>query len=971
MRTILILIAGMVLTNTGLSQTARQEGLRDNTPSVFAFTNAAIHTSPGLTIDQATLVVRNGRIEALGRQVSIPADAQVIDLTGKTIYPGFIDMYADVGLPEPSDSELLSQAHWSRQVRSFYQAADAFRHDEKEARVMRSQGFVLAHVVPRHGVFAGQGALVTLADDDASQLLVARGTSQAISLERSSAFGRGYPHAVMGALSMIRQTLYDAQWYASAHEWHREGRNAVARPETNPALGILAADLAAGKPFVMELPDEQWVGRAASLADEFGLNLWVVASGYEHRRPVSAEGKRHPFIVSLNFPEPPDVASPEASMEVSLEVLRHWHLAPTNPAALADQYIPLALSANGMKDKGGFLANLRTAVARGLSETDALAALTTTPARLLGIDNQFGSLERGKTASFIVADGNLFEKGHAIEQVWIDGRLYQVKPDRPDPRGEWLVMGPAELEGMVLKIEGEMNRLRGSLAHGQQQSRLSAVKTDNHRLTFRFEGDSLGLDHGFRMSASMAEEELLGLAESSTGAFVSWRAIRTGTYQPDDGASNRQTEPTIDLPTRFPSLDYGYTTLPEQPRHVVIRNATIWTQGPQGIMEGADMLVSQGRIVEVGHGLSAPRNALEVDATGMHVTPGLIDPHLHTSIAGNVNETASAITSETRILDVIDANNVWVYRLLAGGLTTAKLFHGSANPIGGQDAVIKMRWGATADELVMREAKGGLKFALGENVKRMPERYPNTRMGTEQIIKDAFEAAIQYEWNWQRWNEQPDGMPPRRDLQLEPILEVLRGERLSHVHAYRQDEMLMMMRLAEQYGFQVTSFEHTLEGYKIADELRSHGAAAVVWTDWSSFKVEAADGILFNARLLMDAGVLTSLHSDNTQLATRMNWEAAKTLKTGLPEEEAMNLITLNPAKILQIDHLTGSLEAGKHADFAIWNGHPMSSFTTAEQTWIEGRKYFDREADKLLQEEMKNERAMIINKITENQNNR
>lgn len=516
-----------------------------------------------------------------------------------------------------------------------------------------------------------------------------------------------------------------------------------------------------------------------------------------------------------------------------------------------------------------------------------------------------------------------------------------------------------------------MNRLRGSLADEQQQGQLSTVKYDSQRLSFHIAGDSLQLEHGYRMSASLTKNELLGLAENSQGTFVSWRAVRTKSYQPDNKQSDQQTNDIIDIPTRIPSLDYGFNKLPERPHHVVIRNATIWTQGHQGIMEGADMLVSQGRIVEVGHGLSAPASAVEVDATGMHVTPGLIDPHLHTSITGNVNETASAITSETRILDVIDANNVWIYRLLAGGLTTAKLFHGSANPIGGQDAVIKMRWGGTAEDLVMSEAKGGLKFALGENVKRMPDRYPNTRMGAEQIIKDAFVAARQYEWEWQQWEQDPVGMPPRRDLQLEPILEVLNGERLSHIHAYRQDEMLMMMRLAEQYDFVITSFEHTLEGYKVADELRNHGAAAVVWTDWSSFKVEAADGILYNARLLTDAGVLTSLHSDNTQLATRMNWEAAKTLKTGLSEEEAMNLITLNPAKILQIDHLTGSLEAGKHADFVIWNGHPMSSFTTAEQTWIEGRKYFDREADKSLQEEMKRERAMIIERIIETQNNR
>jgi imidazolonepropionase-like amidohydrolase len=253
-------------------------------------------------------------------------------------------------------------------------------------------------------------------------------------------------------------------------------------------------------------------------------------------------------------------------------------------------------------------------------------------------------------------------------------------------------------------------------------------------------------------------------------------------------------------------------------------------------------------------------------------------------------------------------------------------------------------------------------MALGENVKRTPTRFPNTRQGTEQILRDALQAAVQYGRDLDRQAEHPKrGLPVRRDLQLEALLEVIRGQRQAHVHAYRQDEMLMMMRLAEAFGFTIASFEHTLEGYKIADQLREHGAAAVVWTDWSSFKVEAQDGILYNARLLNDVGVLTSLHSDNTQLATRMNWEAAKTVKTGVDQIDAMNFVTLHPAKIMGIDHRTGSLESGKDADFVVWNGHPLSSFSVPQQTWIDGRKYFDRQADLQQRDEVQKERARIM----------
>jgi len=302
-----------------------------------------------------------------------------------------------------------------------------------------------------------------------------------------------------------------------------------------------------------------------------------------------------------------------------------------------------------------------------------------------------------------------------------------------------------------------------------------------------------------------------------------------------------------------------------------------------------------------------------------------------------------------------------VYRLLAGGLTAANLLHGSANPVGGQDAVVKMRWGAGPGEMLLEGAKPGLKLALGENVVRNTGQYPNTRMGAEQIIRDAFHSAKDYMEEWNRWEKSKTGIPPRKDLQMEALAEILRGERIVHAHAYRQDEMQMLMRLAEETGFRIASFEHTLEGYKIADILRDHGAAAIVWTDWSSFKVESADGILYNAAMLLDQGVLTALHSDNVQLATRMNWEAGKILATGIDEVTAMDLITINPARILGADSYIGSLEPGKDADFVIWSGHPLSGFTHAEQTWVDGRKYFDRQADLESRQKVIKERAALI----------
>ncbi|HEX9668350.1 MAG TPA: amidohydrolase family protein, partial [Thermoanaerobaculia bacterium] len=340
--------------------------------------------------------------------------------------------------------------------------------------------------------------------------------------------------------------------------------------------------------------------------------------------------------------------------------------------------------------------------------------------------------------------------------------------------------------------------------------------------------------------------------------------------------------------------------------------------------------------------------------------PGLIDAHLHSGTDG-VNESGHAIVPEVRLGDTVTHNNIWMYRQLAGGLTTAHVKHGSANPIGGQNVFMKMRWGGLPDELVLEGAPRTVKFALGENPKRREDRYPDTRMGTHQIIRDHFQAALDYKRAWEDWERTAEGIPPRRDLRMEALVDILNEDLLVSSHGYRQDEFLMLVRLAEEFGFRIRTLQHGVEAYKIAPELAASGVAAVVWSDWSSFKIEAYDATTYNARILTEAGVLTSLHSDNSQLASRMNWEAAKMLRTGMSEEDSLALVTINTAKILGIDHLVGSLEPGKDADFVIWSGHPLSQFTRAEQTWVDGRRYFDLEEDRMLRRQVERERAQLI----------
>ena len=407
------------------------------------------------------------------------------------------------------------------------------------------------------------------------------------------------------------------------------------------------------------------------------------------------------------------------------------------------------------------------------------------------------------------------------------------------------------------------------------------------------------------------------------------------------------------------------------PGVILIRNADrIWTQGPDGILENADMLVLDGKIAEIGRGLSAPDDAMIIDATGMQVTPGIIDEHSHSG-ADAINEGTDSVTPEVRIEDVIDTANLQYYRQLAGGLTTSHILHGSANSIGGQNAVIKLRYKADRpQDMFFDGAPPTLKLALGENVKRSPNRYPNTRMGVEQTIRNAFIEALDYKREWEDYNslseeEQERRVPPRTDLRLQALVEVLDGERITHTHAYRQDEMLMMLRVAEEFGFQMGTFEHGLEGYKIAPEIAAHGAMVSSFSDWWGYKLEAYDAIPYNGAILHDAGVVVTFNSDSGDLSRRLNYEAAKAVRYGsVPEEDALDFVTINSAIQLGIEDRVGSLEIGKDGDFVIWNTHPLSIYTRAEMTFVDGRKMFDREADRQMHAAMDAERAGLIAKI-------
>ena len=432
-------------------------------------------------------------------------------------------------------------------------------------------------------------------------------------------------------------------------------------------------------------------------------------------------------------------------------------------------------------------------------------------------------------------------------------------------------------------------------------------------------------------------------------------------------SEKKSEDPLAFIPMVTPLGEYGFEKSPVA-QTVLVKNATIWTSGPAGTLKNADMLVVNGKIKAVGANLAnIPPDALVIDAANKHVTPGLIDCHSHTGIEGGVNEGTNNDTAECRIGDCIEPDAVGWYRELAGGLTAANQLHGSANPIGGQNSVVKLKWSKSANDFRIEDAIPGIKFALGENVTRPRGRYPNTRMGVEALLRDSFREAREYATKQSDYAALTDEqraitMAPRRDLQLECLAEILAGKRLIHCHSYRQDEILMLLRLAEEFNFRIGTFQHVLEGYKVADLIAKHGAGASTFSDWWAYKMEVMDAVPFNGAMMHDVGVVVSFNSDSDEMARRMNMEAAKAMKYGdCTPVEALKFVTLNPAKQLRIDKRVGSLEVGKDGDFVIWSGEPLSSFTMADSTWIEGACYFDRANERVLRERDLKLRARLL----------
>ncbi len=947
-------------------QTRPAEGIREKPVRYLALTNLTVIPRPGQKLERAQVLLRGERIEAIGVNIPIPPGATVRDCAGLWLYPAFIDPYVELSLPPtaaegeaPVETPPVEGAlHWNEAVRPERSIEERLEVKPQQLEQFRKMGFALVHIGSREGIFRGRSALILARAGKGAEIVFRAPVAQWIGFRKGNS-RTPYPSSLMGAIALIRQTLSDAQWYRQAWEAYRRFPYQQ-QSEINRSLQALAEDMQRGLPFVIETENERTLLRAIRLAQEFSLPALFVGSGREYRRLPSLSPLRPRLILPLAFPEVPDVSTPEKAVDVSLEELKRWDAAPQNPFWLDSVGIRFAFTSHGLSEARHFFENLRRVLRRGLSPEKALAALTLVPAEFLGVADVVGTIEKGKLANLLLCDGDIFAEETVIRSVFVAGEEFPVAAEpEVDLRGVWSVtVAQGVLPPFRLRIDGK--RSAPEVTAWADTLRLRVWWSQQRRaVRFSLPADTFGLPGVVRFSGTVDSVTASGVALLPDGRSLRWWARRDSFFTPRPPVWEAQREYALG-PRTFPDGPFGREAPPPQ-RTVLIRNATVWTCSPAGILRNTDVLIREGKIAAIGRGLPLVADTI-IDATGKHLTPGIIDEHSHIAVEGGVNEATHAVTAEVRIGDVINPDDINIYRQLAGGVTAAHILHGSANPIGGQCQLIKLRWGADAEGMKVEDAPATIKFALGENVKqsnwgdRYTRRYPQTRLGVEEIMRDAFQAALEYEAAWKRWRalspaERERTVPPRRDFQLEALLEVLRGRRLVHCHSYVQSEILMLMRLAEEFGFRINVFTHVLEGYKIARELALHGAGASSFSDWWAYKFEVYDAIPDNAAIMHEQGVLVALNSDDAEMGRRLNQEAGKSVRSGVSEEHALAFITLNPARMLRIDHRVGSIEVGKDADLVLWSEVPLSSSAIVEQTYVDGRLYFDREHDAQLRQ--------------------
>ena len=980
--------------NTVFSQqTFPVNGVAEPREGCYAFTNATIVQDGQSTLSNATLVIRSGKIISVGVGVIIPLDAVVVNCAGKYIYPSLIDIYSDYGVATPQRQQggpttaaaFFSQQQqagsntkgafgWNQAIHSETDAVRLFVSDDAKAKPLRDLGFgtVLTH--QKDGIARGTGSVVLLSGEKENLTFLKEKASTHYSFAKGTS-SQSYPSSMMGSVALLRQTYLDAQWYKNKPS--KEGIN----------LSLQAWNENQSLPQFFEVTDKWGAVRADNIGDEFGVQYIIKGGTNEYQRIQVIAATKAAYILSLNFPQAQDVEDPNDARFIALNDMKHWELAPTNPAVFEKAAIPFCLTAADLRDLKQFWPNLRKAMEFGLSESKAFESLTKTPATWLGIFDKVGSIEAGKVANFLITSGPLFDERTSIHQNWVNGEKKSVKEDNwVDVKGTYdltINLG-GESTKYILDVKGTTaasvigkDTLTAKFSHDGKMVKIgfdpSATKRrpnlptggDTARAAQRPMGAMAAAPSAgpsFRLSGVSNGNEWNGFGEDPTGAKLTWTASFVKASDVKATTPKKKGAPSVGKIT-YPFLAFGNEELPKQ-ENLLFKNATVWTSEKAGKLENTDVLVKNGKIVQVGKNIS-DASARLIDATDKHLTAGIIDEHSHIA-SFSTNEGAQSVTSEVRIGDNINPDDINIYRQLSGGVTATHILHGSANTIGGQTQLIKMRWGVNDDQLKFKGWPGYIKFALGENVKRSSSsqgntRYPDTRMGVEQVLTDAFTRAKEYAAALKG----PDAKNVRRDLELDALVEILNNKRYITCHSYIQSEITAALRVADKLGFKINTFTHILEGYKVADKMKEHGATAATFSDWWAYKFEVQDAIPYNPTIMQRVGMNVCINSDDAEMARRLNQEAAKSIKYGgMGEEEALKMITINPAKAMHIEDKTGSIKVGKDADLVLWSYHPLSIYAKSIYTVVDGTIYFDREQDKKKREQVQVERNRLIQKM-------
>jgi imidazolonepropionase-like amidohydrolase len=956
---------------------------------------ATVISKPGAKPVVADVLIVGDLIQSIGPEIKPPPGVKSLDLTGFYLYAGLIDarcrslLPTEIKFPKPEERKAEFERYALAATREDHRhqlspelmASEILVRDEKHLKKLTSHGFTIAHVVPQGRVSSGQSTIIALRDAPLREVQLTE--SAGLTFRLFAPGGSIYPATLMGTTAHLRQAVSDARRYALHQKLYAAGER-VSRPADDVTWELLNQVDRSELPALWQTDSRDDILRTIQFHQKHKLPGKPILMGVSDAWKTVEELKEAEatLIVSLDYGDEPKIEIDENAEEfqaelkdpltVQQEKLDHWKERVELFSRLNKDGISWAVGSTGLDDPDKLLPAMRTAVKHGLSTDEALAALTTSPAEILDLP-RLGKIEPGFLSHLVVANGPLFVAQTKIARVFVDGRQQEIetelKPWKSEDAngssssqkiaGTWnfLLQNDSAETAASIEFTQDGSKLNGLFRSEQGDGRLDSGKIDAEKVSWNVVIGAGARELILKFSGTVKEDDMSGTLTPPFGKPSDWTAKRKP-VEPSATEKN-PVQLTLEIPADDPADSTALPTETHADRirmqrdlkgNLLITHATIMT-GTGDVLEDASILIRDGKIAGIGKELNADEGMTVIDASGKCIIPGIIDTHSHIMISGGVNESTLSIVPEVSIEDVVRTDDLAEYRALAGGVTTARLLHGSANVIGGQDGVVKLKFGKSAEEHLLQDNPQGVKFALGENVKANTSRFPNTRLGVEATLERAFLEAIDYRRRWMGFeklrkdSENPDSLlPPRRDYRLEALADIVNHEKFIHSHCYRADEILMLLRVASDLGIRVWSLQHVLEGYKIAPEIKEHGASCSTFADWWAYKVEAYDAIPQNAALLNEAGINSVIKSDDAELIRHMTKEAAKTIRYGnMPEAAALQAITRNSARELGIEDRIGTLEVGKDGDLAIFNAHPFHAFARCDMTVIEGDIYFDR----------------------------